>query len=127
MRLFDLNRPLNHIPKVELVAGDLTVTAREYIGRNQHLVVALLYLDVDHYEPTRAALEAFVPRMPKGAVIAFDELNTHIFPGETLAVLEALGLRNLRIERFPADPYVSFVSVPSRLRLSRVAAERRIG
>jgi hypothetical protein len=106
--LYDMNRPLAHIPKVELVKGDLTVTAPQYLKDNPHLVVAMLYLDVDLYEPTLAALRTFVPRMPKGAVIVFDELNARMFPGETAAVDEAIGLRNLRIERFPFDSYVSY-------------------
>lgn len=106
--LFDANRPLAHIPKIELVAGDLARTAPAYVAANPHLVVALLYLDADLYAPTKAALEAFVPRMPKGAVIAFDELNAATFPGETIAALEALDVRNLRIERFPYDPYISY-------------------
>jgi hypothetical protein len=106
--LYDLNRPLQHIPKVELVEGDLSRTATAYISNNPHLVVALLYLDVDLYEPTKAAIEAFLPRMPKGAVIAFDELNAKMFPGETEAVNEVIGLKNLRIRRFPFDSYVSY-------------------
>ena len=108
IRLYDLNRPLGHIPRVELVAGDATRTIPAYVTANQHLVVALLYLDFDLYEPTRAALEAFVPRMPKGAILAFDELNQGAWPGETRAVLETLGIRTLRIERFAFTPQLSF-------------------
>lgn len=106
--VYDANRPISHIPKVELVQGDLTVTAPQYLVANPHLVVSLLYLDVDLYEPTKVAIETFLPRMPKGSIIAFDELNARIFPGETLAVLETVGIRSLRIERFPFDSYVSF-------------------
>ena len=106
--LYDENRPISHIPKVELVKGDLCRTAAEYVTANPHLVVRMLYLDVDLYEPTKAALQAFVPRMPRGAIIAFDELNARMFPGETSAVDEVLGLRNVRIERFPFDSYVSY-------------------
>lgn len=106
--VYDLNRPISHIPKVELVQGDLCKTAPAYLENNPHLVVSLLYLDLDLYEPTRKAIEVFLPRMPKGAVIAFDELNAKIFPGETIAVMEQIGLRNLRIERFPFDSYVSY-------------------
>jgi hypothetical protein len=109
--LYDVNRPLSHIPKVELVAGDLISTAPAYVEQNPHLIVALLYLDVDLYEPTAAAIRAFLPRMPKGAVIAFDELNAKIFPGETTAALEMLPINKLRIERFPFDPYVSFCTI----------------
>ena len=109
--LYDLNRPLSHIPKVELVQGDLCEIAAKYVRDNPHLVVSLLYLDVDLYEPTKAALEAFVPRMPKGGIVVFDQLNARIFPGETRAVDGVLGLRRLRIERFPFDSYVSFAQL----------------
>ena len=107
-RVYDLNRPISPIPKIELIAGDVTQTAQKYVQDNPHLVVALINLDVDLYEPTKALLEAFLPRMPKGAVIVFDQLNAKIFPGETLAVFETIGIRNLRIQRFPFDSYVSF-------------------
>lgn len=46
--------------------------------------------------------------MPKGAIIAFDELNAKMFPGETLAVNKILGLRNIEIQRFPFDSYISY-------------------
>lgn len=108
VKVYNLNRPLNHIPKIELVKGDLCITAEEYLKANPHLVVSLLYLDVDLYEPTKKALEVFVPRMPKGAIIVFDELNAKIFPGETEAFNEYFGLRNARIERFAFDSYVSY-------------------
>jgi len=108
VKLFDLNRSISHIPKIELVKGDLTKTAPEYLKKNAHLVVSLLYLDVDLFEPTKVALETFLPRMPKGAIIVFDQLNAKILPGETLAAEEVLGLSNLKIERFPFDSYVSY-------------------
>ncbi|WP_113907285.1 TylF/MycF/NovP-related O-methyltransferase [Aliidiomarina celeris] len=108
IELFDLNRNLGHIDKVELVKGDALKTIPQYMAENQHLVVALLYLDFDLYEPTKAALKHFLPRMPKGAVIAFDELNQKQWPGETLAVLEELGINNIRIQRVPYTPSLSY-------------------
>ncbi len=108
VEVYDLNRPLQHIPKVELVKGDFLLTAGQYLDENPHLVVSLLYLDFDLYEPTKRALELFAPRMPKGAVIVFDELNARMFPGETIAVNEVVGLRNLEIRRFTFDSYVSY-------------------
>lgn len=109
VKVYNINRFLNHIPKVELIKGDICKTAKEYVEKNPHLVVSLLYLDVDLYSPTKEALKIFVPRMPKGAIIAFDELNAKIFPGETIAVNEVLGLKNLRIKRFTFDSYISYV------------------
>ncbi|WP_122074605.1 TylF/MycF/NovP-related O-methyltransferase [Pseudophaeobacter sp. EL27] len=108
VRVYDLNRPLSHIPKVELVQGDIAQTAPVYLEENPHLVVSLLYLDVDLYEPTKVLLETFLPRMPKGAIVVFDELNAKMFPGETVAVDEVLGLRDINIQRFPFDSYVSY-------------------
>lgn len=108
VRIFDLNRPIGHIPKVKLIKGNIMETAEPFLDENPQLVVSLLYLDFDLYEPTKKALEVFVPRMPKGSIIAFDELNAEIFPGETRAVDEVIGLKNLRILRFPFDSYVSY-------------------
>ena len=108
IELFDANRSLSHIPKVELVKGDLSVTGPEYVKNNPHLVVSLLYLDMDIYQPTKVALQTFLPRMPKGAIVAFDELNTSTFPGETIALQETLGIDSLRLRRHPIDPYISY-------------------
>jgi len=106
--LFDLNRPVGHIPKIEFVKGDALQTIPKYLEENEHLVVALLYLDFDLYEPTRIALRHFLPRMPKGAILAFDELNQKQWPGETLAVFEEIGIRNLHIQRYPFTPGLSY-------------------
>jgi hypothetical protein len=38
----------------------------------------------------------------------FDELNCPHFPGETLAVLEVLGLNNLALRRHPHQPYCAW-------------------
>lgn len=108
IKLFDSNRSLNHISKVELIKGDAVQTIPKYIQDNPHIVVSLLYLDMDVYEPTKKALENFVPRMPKGSVIVFDELNSKDWVGETMAVLDTIGIRNLKIERFPFNTYMSY-------------------
>lgn len=108
VKLFDQNRFVGHIPKVELVRGDASKTIPTYVKKNPHLVVSLLYLDFDIYAPTVTALRTFVPRMPKGAVIAFDELNLKDWPGETVAVLNEIGLGRLRIERFPFGSTICF-------------------
>ena len=111
IELYNQNRFIGHIDKVELVKGDVMNTVPEYIKNNQHLVVSLLYLDLDLYEPTKKALELLLPRMPKGAVIAFDELNHPDWPGETAAVMESLGISNLRIKRFPFDSVRSYAVI----------------
>ena len=57
------------------------------------------------------ALEYFVPRMPKGSVIGFDELNADAAPGESRAVIERLGVNNLRIQRPTFGTQVSYAIV----------------
>ena len=108
IKLYDANRFMGSMEKVLLVKGDIKTTVPDYLERYPETIVSLLYLDVDVFEPTKVALEHFVPRMPKGSVIAFDELNDRGWPGETIAVLETVGIRNLRIERFYYDTKVSY-------------------
>jgi len=107
----DSTRFLGHIPKVKLIKGDATQTIPKFVEENPHLLVSLLFMDFDLYEPTKVALEQLVPRMPKGAIIAFDELDNPLWPGETLAMLEICGAKNLRIERLDFDPYIGFAVI----------------
>jgi len=108
---YDLERHLHHIPNIELITGDFLKTANEYLSQNQHLLVALLYLDFDLYEPTQKALELFLPRMGRGSIICFDELNCANFPGETLALLESLPINQYEVKRFAMDPWISYIRV----------------
>jgi len=105
---YDRDRFLGHIPKVELVRGDISETAPAFVASRPHLVVSLLFIDCDLFEPTKAALEAFVPRMPRGAVLAFDELDNPIWPGETTALLESMGIHRVRLKRLEWDPYIGY-------------------
>ncbi len=56
IELFDLNRFVAHVPKVELVRGDALTTIPKFLEDNPQLIVSLLYLDFDIYEPTLSAL-----------------------------------------------------------------------
>lgn len=105
---YDADRFLGHIPKVELIRGDIAKTVPEFVAAHPHLMVSLLFLDCDLYEPTKVALEQLVPRMPRGAVLAFDELDNPIWPGETQALLDTLGAGRVRLRRLDWDPYVAF-------------------
>ncbi|MGA3156493.1 MAG: TylF/MycF/NovP-related O-methyltransferase [Steroidobacteraceae bacterium] len=107
----DSSRYLGHVPKVKLVRGDAIQTIPKFVAETPHLLVSLLFLDFDLYEPTKVALQHFVPRMPKGAVIAFDELDNPLWPGETKAMLEICGAGKLRLERLDFDPYIGFAVI----------------
>lgn len=105
---YDQDRLLGHIDKVHLIKGDVCQTIPIFLEKHPHLVISLLFLDLDLYEPTKKAIESFIPRMPKGGVIAFDELDNPMWPGETLALLDSMGIGNLRLRRMDWDPYISF-------------------
>jgi hypothetical protein len=107
----DSTRFLGHVPKTQLIKGDAVKTIPGFLKESPHVVVSLLFMDFDLYEPTRVALEHFLPRMPKGAIVAFDELDNPLWPGETVAMLEVLDRYKLRIERLPFDPYIGFAEV----------------
>jgi len=108
---YDADRFLGHIGKVELIKGDIVKTLPDFVASHQHLVVSLLFLDCDLYEPTRVALQHILPRMPKGAVVAFDELDNPIWPGETVAAIDTAGLGRLRLRRLEWDPYISYAVI----------------
>ncbi len=109
--LYDKDRFLGHINKVELIKGDATQTIPQFMVEHPHLVVSLLFMDFDLYEPTKSALEHFLPRMPKGAIIAFDELDNPFWPGETQALLDTLGIGKLQLERVEFEPNIAFARI----------------
>tara|TARA_B000000475_G_C15838624_1_gene382955 strand:- start:107 stop:706 length:600 start_codon:yes stop_codon:yes gene_type:complete len=111
IKTHDGTRFLGHIEKVKLVKGDAVKTIPKFISENPHLVVSLLFLDFDLFEPTKIALDHFFPRMPKGSIIAFDELDNPLWPGETQAMIEFFKEKRLKIKRFEYDPYIGYAVV----------------
>lgn len=105
------NQPIPQKRKFELVRGDATRTLPRYLQDNPETIVALAYFDFDIYEPTKACLEALLPHLTKGSVLAFDELNCPEFPGETIALREVLGLSRYAIKRDPNSPLTSWLVI----------------
>jgi len=103
--------PLSHVHRTDLIEGDAVETLDRYLQEHPETLVALAYFDFDIYEPTRRCLELIGPRLMKGAVVAFDELNHGGFPGETRALLEWLGGDRVRLHRSPYAPYPSWFVV----------------
>ena len=103
--------PISQIRKHSLVKGDVVQTLPRYFHEHQETIIALAYFDFDIYEPTRIALEFCKDRLMKGSVIAFDEANNENWPGETLAIRGALGIENIKLERFPWCPTMSYMVV----------------
>ena len=108
LELHEHLNPLSHIRKFELRVGDATVEIVKYLEEAPETIIALAYFDFDLYEPTKKCLEVIRPRLVKGSILAFDELNDPDSPGETLALMETFGLNNVRLKRYPYASRVSY-------------------
>ena len=106
---YDKNRFINHISKIELIKGDATKTIPQFLRKNKHLLISLLFLDFDIYKPTFIALKYFLPRMSKGAIIVFDELNNKQWPGETMALLKKFNINKHKINNFQFELNISYI------------------
>ena len=83
------DRHLRHKNRIEFIKGDVCITIPEFVlAKGEGLRISLLNLDLDLYEPTRIALEYFVPKMARGGIIIVDEYAVDTFGGETKAVDE---------------------------------------
>ncbi|MEL5995633.1 class I SAM-dependent methyltransferase [Hymenobacter segetis] len=111
LALHEADSPIPHKRKFELVAGDASETVPRYLRDHPETVIAFAYFDFDIYAPTKACLEAIRPRLTKGAIVAFDELNCPEFPGETLAFDEVFGVANYALRRSPLNPLISYLVV----------------
>lgn len=103
--------PMSHLKRYELVKGDAVETIPEYLKRHPETIISLAIFDFDIYAPTKAALEAIKPHLCKGSILVFDELCDDIFPGETVALRETLGLNNVKVQRYPMTSRISYVEI----------------
>jgi|GEM_PF-569873 len=92
----------------KLYSGDASQSVKTWDSENPHAIVALAMFDMDVYRPTKDVLEHLLPRLTKGSVLYFDELNCPEFPGETIALREVLGLARLRLQQDPHQPYAAW-------------------
>ena len=104
----DCNRALPHLSKVELIKGDACKTIPQYVKDHQELLISLLYLDFDLYEPTLAALDALMDRVVPGGLVCFDELACASYPGETQALRDHMHGRLPELKRFPYVPNLAY-------------------
>lgn len=94
------------INNVELVAGNVVETTKDYAKKSLGFRIALLYLDVDNYEGTLGILENLFPLVTPGGLVVFDEyaLRGH---GESDAVSQYFKGRNPKLHSLP------FASTPT--------------
>jgi hypothetical protein len=92
---------LNHIRRSLIIQGDVRETVPRYLADNPHTIIALAYFDLDLYEPTRTTIDAIRPYLAKGSVLAFDQVAHAKWPGETVAVREALSTAHGAVRTLP--------------------------
>lgn len=108
LSLHEAAAPLSHVRKFDLIEGDVSTTFDAWLENNPHIIISMAIFDMDLYQPTLDVLKRIVPRLTKGSLLVFDELNCPNFPGETLAVREVLGTHNLSLQRLPYQPFSSW-------------------
>jgi hypothetical protein len=99
LKLKETQSPLPQIVKFEVVNGDASQTFEKFLKEHPEAIIAFAYFDMDIYAPTARCLELLRPRLTKGSVVGFDELNYPDFPGETVAFQEIFGANNVRLQR----------------------------
>lgn len=61
----------------ELIKGNVSVTAPEFVAKRPGLKISVLYMDLDLADCTYNALASLWPRVSKGGIVVFDEYAYH--------------------------------------------------
>lgn len=108
-KLLSINIPAH---KFELVKGDISETAKEYVNKNPGFRISLLYMDLDLEKPTYDALEAFWDVVLPGGVIVFDEYGYGIWT-ESIAVDKFVAKHNLTLHKTNVAAPTAYVIKPA--------------
>lgn len=90
------SNPLGEMRRTFTIKGDASQTVDFWLEENPDTPAALVFLDMDIYEPTKIVLEKVKERLIPGSVVVLDEFNHPMFPGERAAALEVFG--NVKFE-----------------------------
>jgi hypothetical protein len=101
--IYDLDRPLNHLPRIDFVAGDLCDTAPDYIRQNPETIFRIIHLSVNLYRPTFETIKAFYPRLTRGGILAIHGLNFTV--GASQALFDAFAELELQPPSIRAIDY----------------------
>jgi hypothetical protein len=82
-----------------LIAGDVSLTTKDFSRNNPGLKIAMLYMDVDLELPTYDVLNNLWDNMTKGGLIVFDEYGHHKW-SESKGVDRFLEEKNLESKKY---------------------------
>lgn len=100
LEIYDKDRFIGFKPRVILVKGDIENSVEHYLKTNSGTRISLLHFDCDVYRPTLRALELLWPLVVPGGVVLFDEYSIPPWEGESRAVDEFFGGKNLEMKKF---------------------------
>lgn len=107
INVFDMDRPLSHLQKVEVFKGDICSTGEDYLCHNPQHLTRILHLSMNLYTPTLSALKSFYPSISQGGIIVVHGLN--FTTGATAALKEYLeSLSRLSIKTFDFCPNFTY-------------------
>jgi hypothetical protein len=107
--IFDQDRPLSHLPMVELVRGDLCKTAPQFIKDREEVYFRIIHLSVNLYQPTKDTIDAFYPRLSRGGIIAVNGLNYTVGASKALRdSLEGFGVKSPKFQAVETCPNISY-------------------
>jgi hypothetical protein len=109
--LYDLNRPLGHVQKADIIQGKLPETFAFYLDQHQESIIALANFGLGLYDPTVELLKLLRPRLQVGSLLVFEDLNQPTWPGETKALFEVFDPGEISLNRLPFCPHISWMKV----------------
>jgi hypothetical protein len=111
IELFDLNRPLGHIERATCYPGVLPEACERHLEEHPETIIALANFGLGLYSPTKYILELIKPRLVKGSILVFEDLNQATWPGETKALFDVFSAAELRLNRVPFCPHISWAII----------------
>ena len=72
----------SHIQKFELVKGDVAETLPSYLRDHPETIIALAYLDMDIYEPTKTCLQLIPSHLTRGSIVPSMSLHCENIRGK---------------------------------------------
>lgn len=105
--IFDEDRPLNHLKKIEIFKGDISSTSKKYAKENPQTNIRILHIGMNLYKPTLNTLKNFEKFYSKGTIVSVDGLN-HSTGGCMKAVREVFNVKNHQLKTFDFYPNFTY-------------------
>ncbi len=108
--IFDQDRPLNHLSKVDVYKGDISIVSKKFAKENPQTNIRILHIGMNLYKPTLNTLKNFENFFSKGTIIAIDGLN-YSTGGCMKAVREVFDLKNYELKTFDFYPNFTYFKI----------------